>query len=83
MNKFVTSIFSILILVTSCASVESNNNFAKIAENIEIETIDENKIFDDYLDSDWEKNLDENPLFATYTGDKLSLIHISEPTRQP
>tara|TARA_B100001109_G_scaffold72385_1_gene59081 strand:- start:133 stop:1935 length:1803 start_codon:yes stop_codon:yes gene_type:complete len=72
MNKFVTSIFSILILVTSCASVESNNNFAKIAENIEIETIDENKIFDDYLDSDWEKNLDENPLFATYTGDKRS-----------
>ena len=72
MNKYKLLIFSTLITITACVSVESNNNSETILETIEIEVVDENKIFNDYLNDDWEKNLNENPLFATYTGDKRS-----------
>ncbi len=72
MNKYKLLIFSTLITITACVSVESNNNSETILETIEIEVVDENKIFNEYLNDDWEKNLNENPLFATYTGDKRS-----------
>tara|TARA_B100000965_G_scaffold402331_1_gene428045 strand:- start:756 stop:2480 length:1725 start_codon:yes stop_codon:yes gene_type:complete len=37
----------------------------------------ENDIFESYLDKEWEKTLQENPIFATYTGDKRFNTEIS------
>ena len=58
-----------LILSTtlfSCSSIEVQET------NTEVVEIDENIKFITYLDNDWQKNLDENPLFASYVGDKRS-----------
>ena len=56
-----------LLLISSCTSIETQDY-----EEIQItETkIDYDQIFEEYLDNDWEKTLSENPLFASYTGDK-------------
>ena len=48
----------------SCSSVEVQEI------NDDIVEIDENIKFISYLENDWQKNLDENPLFASYVGDK-------------
>ena len=56
----------ITIILFSCTSVEVqefNNNELKI---------DENEIFLEYLENDWQKSLNQNPLFASYVGDKRS-----------
>ena len=70
MRKYIfTKIFPLLILI-SCATVETqNSNLVVIDESIKV---DENQLFMDYLDDDWKKNLNDNPLFASYTGDKSS-----------
>ena len=78
------SFFALLFALFSCASVEiqeTNENIVELQEsneNIveaqeiksEIVVIDENKKFEDYLNSDWQKTLNQNPLFASYVGDK-------------
>ena len=57
------SILLIILFISSCSSVD-------IDEPNKITSIDENSKFKIYLDNDWEKNLNENPLFASYVGDK-------------
>jgi len=57
------SLLLIILFVSSCSSVD-------IDEPNKITSIDENSKFKIYLDNDWEKNLNENPLFASYVGDK-------------
>ena len=57
------SLLLIILFVSSCSSVD-------IDEANKITSIDENSKFKIYLDNDWEKNLNENPLFASYVGDK-------------
>ena len=57
------SILLIILFISSCSSVD-------IDEANKITSIDENSKFKIYLDNDWEKNLNENPLFASYVGDK-------------
>jgi len=57
------SLLFIILFVSSCSSVD-------IDEPNKITSIDENSKFKIYLDNDWEKNLNENPLFASYVGDK-------------
>ena len=54
----------ITLLVTSCATIET-----KVEPPANI-PIDENIKFINYLDNDWENNLINNPLFASYVGDK-------------
>ena len=63
MNKYFILILSLTIL--SCSSIESTTNIS-----LETIKIDENQKFLIYLDEDWEKGLQESPLFATYIGDK-------------
>ena len=54
------------IILFSCTSVEVQElNDNKL-------NIDENVIFLEYLENDWQKNLNQNPLFASYVGDKRS-----------
>ena len=56
-----------LLLIFSCASIETqdeNNTTSSVIK------IDENEKFLNYLNDDWQKTLDDNPLFASYTGDK-------------
>ena len=67
MNTNTLSISLSLLLISSCTSIETQDY-----EEIQItETkIDYDQIFEEYLDNDWEKTLSENPLFASYTGDK-------------
>ena len=66
---FFVPIIPLLILI-SCASVETqDSNLVVTDESIKV---DENQLFLDYLDDDWEKSLSDNPLFASYTGDKSS-----------
>ena len=67
MNINTLSISLSLLLISSCTSIETQDY-----EEIQItETkIDYDQIFEEYLDNDWEKTLSENPLFASYTGDK-------------
>ena len=54
----------ITLLVTSCSTIETK------VEPIANIPIDENIKFINYLDNDWENNLINNPLFASYVGDK-------------
>ena len=67
MNINTLSISLSLLIISSCTSIETQDY-----EEIQItETkIDYDQIFEEYLDNDWEKTLSENPLFASYTGDK-------------
>ena len=62
MKNYLFPILSIILL--SCSSVEVQEI------NDDIVEIDENIKFISYLENDWQKNLDENPLFASYVGDK-------------
>ena len=54
-----------LLFVCSCSSVEIADQSDPIKT-----PIDENIKFINFLDSEWEKSLNENPLFASYVGDK-------------
>ena len=74
MNRynFVTAIF--LLILNSCSSIEESSAIVEeskaIVEKDLVVQIDENEKFIQYLESDWEKTLLNNPLFASYTGDK-------------
>ncbi len=60
-------VFPILLIVLFSCNVEI------VEKNIQEEIKeDEDKVFIDFLDSEWEKTLNNNPLFATYIGDKRS-----------
>ncbi len=61
MNKFKIILIPLFLLIVSCTS---NNE-------------DENKKFNSFLNTEWENTLKENPIFATYTGDKESYISSS------
>ena len=62
MKNYLSIILSTTLF--SCSSIEVQET------NTEVVEIDENIKFITYLDNDWQKNLDENPLFASYVGDK-------------
>ena len=74
MNRynFATALF--LLMLNSCSSIEESSAIVEesktIVEKDLVVQIDENEKFIQYLESDWEKTLINNPLFATYTGDK-------------
>ena len=74
MNRynFATALF--LLMLNSCSSIEESSAIVKesktIVEKDLVVQIDENEKFIQYLESDWEKTLINNPLFASYTGDK-------------
>ncbi len=69
MNKYLLSLIICIFIVSSCASVEVTTNDVKNEKESTLE-VDENQKFLDFLEADWEKTLSNNPLFATYTGDK-------------
>ena len=69
MNKYLISLTICILFVSSCASVEVTTNNVENEKESPFE-IDENQKFLDFLEADWEKTLTNNPLFATYTGDK-------------
>ena len=69
MNKYLLSLTICIFFVSSCASVEVTTNDVKNEKESPLE-VDENQKFLDFLEADWEKTLSNNPLFATYTGDK-------------
>ena len=74
MNRynFATALF--LSILNSCSSIEESSAIVEesktIVEKDLVVQIDENERFIQYLESDWEKTLINNPLFASYTGDK-------------
>ena len=74
MNRynFATALF--LLILNSCSSIEESSAIVEesktIVEKDLVVQIDENEKFIQYLESDWEKTLINNPLFASYTGDK-------------
>ena len=74
MNRynFATALF--LLILNSCSSIEESSVMVEesktIVEKDLVVQIDENEKFIQYLESDWEKTLINNPLFASYTGDK-------------
>ena len=83
MSKYIFIKIIPLLILISCTTVETQTNNTVVID--EPAKVDENQLFMEYLDDDWEKNLNDNPLFASYTGDKssndkinsnLSLIHI-------
>ena len=59
------SLLIFIFLISSCSSID-----VAIEEPIKNKSIDENLKFETYLNEDWEIYLNENPLFATYVGDK-------------
>ena len=69
MRKYIFIKISPLLILISCATVETQNSNLIVDEPIKV---DENQLFIDYLEDDWKKNLNDNPLFASYTGDKSS-----------
>ena len=70
------SIIFITVFLSSCATSSIQNSLLEdneeviIDNNFEILEIDENEKFLDFLENDWTKILNENPLFASYVGDK-------------
>ena len=72
------SIIFITVFLSSCATSSIQNSLLEdneeviIDNNFEILEIDENQKFLDFLENDWTKTLNENPLFASYVGDKRS-----------
>ena len=67
MNKYTLTIILSALAVSSCASIEQSENITVNQLPVEV---DENKKFIEFLEADWEQTLINNPLFATYTGDK-------------
>tara|TARA_X000000950_G_scaffold232407_1_gene281350 strand:+ start:1640 stop:3421 length:1782 start_codon:yes stop_codon:yes gene_type:complete len=63
MKYFYYVAFSLLIY--SCSSIEIVEESSP-----ELTQINENTKFKNFLDSEWDKSLNENPLFASYVGDK-------------
>tara|TARA_Y100000591_G_scaffold158667_2_gene136452 strand:- start:1385 stop:1639 length:255 start_codon:yes stop_codon:yes gene_type:complete len=63
-----------LIILFSCTSIETNVN--PNSSYIDIK-VDENEKFLNYLNDDWQNTLNDNPLFASYTGDKRQNNKIS------
>ena len=66
MNKLNLLCLGFLLIIVSCTSIEPASAEAK---DDQINVIDENQKFSKYLEDEWEKTLNKNPLFATYTGD--------------
>ena len=63
MNFKLVIISSLILSSCSTVALEEKNAF-------DLDTLDENRKFELFLSDDWEKYLSNNPLFATYTGDK-------------
>ena len=59
------SLLIFIFLISSCSSID-----VAIEEPNKNKSIDENLKFETYLNEDWETYLNENPLFASYVGDK-------------
>jgi len=59
------SLLIFIFLISSCSSID-----VAIEEPNKNKSIDENLKFETYLNEDWEIYLNENPLFASYVGDK-------------
>ena len=59
------SLLIFIFSISSCSSID-----VAIEEPIKNKSIDENLKFETYLNEDWEIYLNENPLFASYVGDK-------------
>ena len=57
--------FKVILLIPSCFILFSCS------------TNNEDSLFESYLEEEWEKTLQENPIFATYTGDKRFNTEIS------
>ena len=77
MNKLNLLCLGFLLIIVSCTSIEPASAEAK---DDQINVIDENQKFSKYLEDEWEKTLDKNPLFATYTGDKRANNKINPNT---
>ena len=67
MNKYILVTILFVLILNSCTSIEESN--AIIEKDLVIQ-INENEKFTQYLEYDWEETLINNPLFASYTGDK-------------
>ena len=67
MNKNILVTILFVLILNSCASIEESNTIIKKDLIIQI---NENEKFTQYLEYDWEETLINNPLFASYTGDK-------------
>ena len=63
MNFKLVIISSLILSSCSTVALEEKNAF-------DLDSLDENRKFELFLNDDWEKYLSNNPLFATYTGDK-------------
>jgi prolyl oligopeptidase len=63
MNSKLVIISSLILSSCSTVALEEKNAF-------NLDSLDENRKFELFLSDDWEKYLSNNPLFATYTGDK-------------
>jgi len=59
------SLLIFIFLISSCSSID-----VAIEEPNKKKSVDENLKFETYLNEDWEIYLNENPLFASYVGDK-------------
>ena len=59
------SLLTFIFLISSCSSID-----VAIEEPNKKKSVDENQKFETYLNEDWEIYLNENPLFASYVGDK-------------
>ena len=77
MNKLNLLCLGFLLIIVSCTSIEPASIEAK---DDQINAIDENQKFSKYLEDEWEKTLNKNPLFATYTGDKRANNKINPNT---
>ena len=77
MNKLNLLCLGFLLIIVSCTSIEPASAEAK---DDQINVIDENQKFSKYLEDEWEKTLNKNPLFATYTGDKRANNKINPNT---
>ena len=76
MNFKLVIISSLILSSCSTVALEEKNAF-------DLDSLDENRKFELFLSDDWEKYLSNNPLFATYTGDKRQNNKINPNTVDP
>jgi hypothetical protein len=64
-QKNLVLVFTILF-ITSCQTNQNDVKESKVNKII----VSEDKLFEEYLDAQWDKDLEDRPIFASLLGDK-------------
>ena len=72
MNKYNNFLFFFSVVVlTSCTSLDINTTIKNgDLEKVNIDVQDQNILFEDFLDKQWDEGMEDSPVFASMLGIK-------------